>query len=456
MKKIFLLSMLALSQTILAQKIEKKCKTCGKQISECKYNGKHPVPQRTVTMNNTVVLFSKFCPDENHPHVIDLGLSSGTKWACCNVGATKPESNGDYYAWGETSVKSSYEYKTYVHHDHLGCRNIGYDISGTKFDVAHIKWGGNWTMPSLKQFDELTNECTYRWGSYKGKMGMEITGPNGATLFFPATGIKWWNERYHLRTTGGFWTSTANRSVTSPCCFGFDENKMGTNLIAGVWDGQTIRPVIANSRQIIESQNSSININQENICPDNNHPHAIDLNLPSGTKWACCNIGANAPESGGLYYAWGETDSKDSYTWMNYLHCNGTKDSCKRIGNDISGSNNDAAKVVWGNMWCTPTQNQYEELFENCSYKWLNYKNKSGILIIGTNGMKVFLPANGYKWNDAVHFEGEYGYYETASIVSGLSSETYELVFDSRGYSAQIPNYRFCGVSIRAICNNNY
>ncbi len=53
-------------------------------------------------------------------------------------------------------------------------------------------------------------------------------------------------------------------------------------------------------------------------CPDNNHPHMIDLGLPSGTKWACCNVGATTPEAYGGYYAWGETEEKDYFDQENY------------------------------------------------------------------------------------------------------------------------------------------
>ena len=54
-------------------------------------------------------------------------------------------------------------------------------------------------------------------------------------------------------------------------------------------------------------------------CPDDHHPHLIDLGLPSGTKWACCNVGATAPQGDGGYYAWGETDEKDVYDWTAYI-----------------------------------------------------------------------------------------------------------------------------------------
>jgi len=102
------------------------------------------------------------CPDDNHPHMIDLGLSSGTKWACCNVGANKPEGNGDYYAWGETQTKSKYNWSTYTHCDgsEENCHNIGSDIAGTRYDVAHVKWGGSWVMPSRDQIKELKDNCT--------------------------------------------------------------------------------------------------------------------------------------------------------------------------------------------------------------------------------------------------------------------------------------------------------
>lgn len=88
------------------------------------------------------------CPDDNHPHMIDLGLPSGTKWACCNVGATKPEEYGGYYTWGETEEKSVYDWSTCKYWtdsngdgyaDDYEFTNLGSDIAGTGYDVAHVK-----------------------------------------------------------------------------------------------------------------------------------------------------------------------------------------------------------------------------------------------------------------------------------------------------------------------------
>ncbi len=98
---------------------------------------------------------------------IDLGLPSGTKWASCNVGATKPWEYGGYYAWGETEENGVYDWSNYIHCDGDWpaplCHNLGNSISGTPYDVAYIKWGGNRKMPTLKQIKELIDNCERVW-----------------------------------------------------------------------------------------------------------------------------------------------------------------------------------------------------------------------------------------------------------------------------------------------------
>lgn len=78
-------------------------------------------------------------------------------------------------------------------------------------------------------------------------------------------------------------------------------------------------------------------------CPDDNHPHLIDLGLPSGTKWACCNVGANMPERPGGFYAWGETEEKEVYDWSTYIHCDGSMETCHDLGENIAGTQYDVA-----------------------------------------------------------------------------------------------------------------
>ena len=158
----------------------------------------------------------KSCPDSHHPHLIDLGLPSGTKWACCNVGADTPEAYGGYYAWGETEEKSCYELSTYIHCDG-SCNtyhDLGSDIAGTQYDVAHVKWGGAWVMPSCEQFEELVKNCTYIWTSKNNVYGGEFIGPNGGTIFLPPAGVRFELEFINAGYSGSYWSSTQNPSYS--------------------------------------------------------------------------------------------------------------------------------------------------------------------------------------------------------------------------------------------------
>lgn len=154
------------------------------------------------------------CPDDNHPHMIDLGLPSGTKWACCNVGASKPEEYGGYYAWGETSEKDSYWLRTYqyYHIDDINqselCVNIGEDISGTEYDVARKIMGSAWRMPSDEDYSEMIEFCNMTTIKYKGEYGLLCTGPNGQQIYFTPQGHL--NENGENSDSGGsgyYWTS---------------------------------------------------------------------------------------------------------------------------------------------------------------------------------------------------------------------------------------------------------
>ena len=104
------------------------------------------------------------CLDENHPHIIDLGLPSGTKWACCNIGADVPEDFGGFYAWGETLEKSHYALDNYAYLDEYDQYFLlGEDIAGTAYDVSYVNWGDSWRMPTDEQIKELLDNCTCKW-----------------------------------------------------------------------------------------------------------------------------------------------------------------------------------------------------------------------------------------------------------------------------------------------------
>ena len=161
------------------------------------------------------------------PEAVDLGLPSGVRWASFNLGATKPEDYGDYYAWGETKTyyepgdaqSDSPRWKPAFWDSDLS-REINYEEGGywegsyrfydsgmTKYtsswnggddkylldsedDVAHVVFGGTWRIPSYAEMRELINLCTWEWTDVNGVKGQKVTGPNGNSIFLPAAGVR--------------------------------------------------------------------------------------------------------------------------------------------------------------------------------------------------------------------------------------------------------------------------
>lgn len=208
---------------------------------------------------------------------------------------------------------------------------------------------------------------------------------------------------------------------------------------------------------------------EHSTCPDDHHPHAIDLGLPSGTKWACCNVGASSPEQYGGYYAWGETSEKSVYTEANYKYFNGEDTdgdgwidrnySAVNIGTDIAGTQYDVAHVRMGGSWRMPSHEQQIELINNCKWTWTNQNGVNGFLVTGKNGGQVFLPAAGYRWDDRLYYEGSDGYYDegsdgyywSSSLYPYYVDDAYELFFGS-GYWGWYFQGRSVGLSVRAVC----
>lgn len=200
--------------------------------------GLHSDPQTFV-----LEIENSACNDANHPHAVDLGLS--VKWACCNVGATTPEGYGDYFAWGETSPKSSYtdeNYKHWVDYDGDGVWEHGEfalnsDISGTQYDAATANWGGNWRMPTIKEIYELCDNCTSRGTTLNGVDGREVTGPNGNSIFLPAAGCRDGSSSYW-----GFYYWSSTPYVGRLDAYYTSGEYHVTQLLAR-WYGLSVRPV---------------------------------------------------------------------------------------------------------------------------------------------------------------------------------------------------------------------
>lgn len=147
--------------------------------------------------------------DSNNHAYVDLGLPSGLLWATCNVGADTPESCGDYFAWGETRPKTTYNWSTYKYVNGTSwedpqltkyCSNPDYGYEGftdnltillSEDDAATVNWGSDWRIPTIEEWQELYDNTTVTWTTQNGVNGLLFTASSGGNLFLPATGSYW-------------------------------------------------------------------------------------------------------------------------------------------------------------------------------------------------------------------------------------------------------------------------
>ena len=170
--------------------------------------------------------------EDTGPHeYVDLGLPSGTLWATCNIGANNPEEYGNYFAWGEVTPKTIYDWSTYKYCNGSEstltkyCNKSYYGYNGftdtltelePEDDAAYVNWGSEWRMPSDVQFEELINSSytTTTWTTQNSVSGFKIiSNSNGSSIFMPAAGEYYQTSQY-TGTDLRYWTRTL--STTSP------------------------------------------------------------------------------------------------------------------------------------------------------------------------------------------------------------------------------------------------
>ena len=191
----------------------------------------------------------------------------------------------------------------------------------------------------------------------------------------------------------------------------------------------------------------------------------VDLGLPSGLKWATCNVGATKPEEYGNYYAWGETETKTTYNWSTYKWCNDSYDTQTKYCTDSSYGTvdnktvlelaDDAARANWGGAWRMPTDAEWTELLENCTWTWTSDYNGTGvagrIVTSNINGNSIFLPAAGCRDDDDLDYAGNDGDYWSSSLDADYPSDAWYVYFLS-GNVGRNGLYRYYGFSVRAVC----
>jgi len=231
--------------------------------------------KQTATIAVTVTDGTDVSPGE----AIDLGLPSGTLWASCNVGATKPEEYGLYFAWGETvgytsdisdghsfnwanykwSNGDGYKQTKYCNNSRYG--NNGFTDNKTELDLeddaAYVNWGSNWRMPSSDQIKELIENCSREWTTFNGVYGVKFTSnKNGKSIFLPAAGCRYKTWLYHASNDSGYYGYYWSRSLAlddepSGACHMELERfwdkaylEDGSRYIGGYrFYGQSVRPV---------------------------------------------------------------------------------------------------------------------------------------------------------------------------------------------------------------------
>ena len=324
---------------------------------------------------------------------VDLGLPSGLKWAKFNIGANAPEEHGGYFAWGETTEKNVYSWGWYLcQQSECGTwadpfiknyQSAGTYILGPAYDAAHIQWGGRWRMPTEDDFKELKENCSCEKTTVNGVSGYRYTGWNGNSIFLPDGQIKNGPNLTSDLFKCAYWTSFCMyySISTAQQASAFAPNGNLSKIDRAY--GLAIRPVNDASTgsnidgYVVHRTDGAVDYytfqevdHIEAYLEKEYDPNApsdgdyIDLGLPSGIKWASCNLGGVNPWDFGDYYT----------GYSAYM-----QEVAVPEGYSIPGSAN------------------FEELIENCEVKTVTYNNVQGNMFTSKiNGNKIFLPFAGW------------------------------------------------------------
>ena len=184
----------------------------------------------------------------------------------------------------------------------------------------------------------------------------------------------------------------------------------------------------------------------------------VDLGLPSGVKWATCNVGATSPGEYGDYFAWGETASKTDYSWATYFDTSDNGKTFYKYATDWAtelDSNDDAAFAALGWKSRMPTTVEWKELIDECDWAWKTtsdgYAN-NGFLVTGPNNNTIFLPAAGFQNGTTLTSDGAYGSYWASGLAPAQSPMAGYVDFFS-GDKSILYTDRYYGQSVRAVCD---
>ena len=361
-------------------------------------------------------------------------------------------------------------------------------------DAATANWGDDWRMPTDEEWQELYQNTTVTWTQQNGMDGRLFTASNGNSLFLPNAGFRINGDLHYPGTDGRYWSSTlytgSSYSALAFCFYSGAYSNVYEMHDVDRYFGFSVRPVRCKNNVIVVTANTpeggsvsgggtylegtnctvSATANEgyifvnwtedgEEVSTEATYSftvtgnrtlianfaasgsggdHAyVDLGLPSGLLWATCNVGAEAPEDYGDYFAWGETQTKDTYNWNTYQYCMGSENTLTKYCHNSSYGYNgftdnlttllpedDAATANWGSDWRMPTEEEWEELYQYTTVTWTTRNGVRGRLFTAENGNSLFLPAAGYRSNSGLYYAGSNGRY-WSSLLNDYSDYPY-------------------------------
>lgn len=219
------------------------------------------LPNVSLCVAENEVYYNPYVDPYNGHAYVDLGLPSGTKWATMNVGATKPEEYGLYFAWGDTQgytasqVGSGEGQKAFAWADYKWSEDGGTTMSkynetdgktvlDLEDDAVAVAWGGSWKIPTEAQCQELIDNTTYTWTAVNGVNGGKFTASNGNYIFIPAAGIVYYGIMHYVGDSGFIWdTSLGSDGVRNSnyLYFGGSKDFVNSNLRC---HGYSVRGVV--------------------------------------------------------------------------------------------------------------------------------------------------------------------------------------------------------------------
>lgn len=370
--------------------------------------------QNVIHMGRSVRLVRRVQTPLANSSWVDMGLPSGTLWYSCNIGTTKPQGYGAYFAWGETKPKANYEWSTYAYGTGSDALTKYYDSDGLTVlesgdDAAKNAFGASARIPTKDEWQELWDNCTGEWTKYNGVNGYMLTSnSNGNRIFLPAAGYRYDAGLSSAGEYGRYWSASLLTDLPGNAWgvyFNSDNQDVGNY---GRRFGLSLRAVKGGS-QTNDALAEAFDENGASI-KTFTVAEGRTVHFSKGNLWynAAANLWRFAPEQ---YEYIGEANSNISETYGDYIDLFGWGTSGWNSGaNDYqpwatsstaedyfpgnSGSNNltgSYANADWGvynaisnggnsaGMWRTLTNDEWEYLINTrststaCGYDNVRY-----------------------------------------------------------------------------------